>query len=480
MTKAEFKTILSNHINNLENLKEELNGLVNEEELYLNLLSLLEGGNYNKIYDNIDIISLIVSSLLDESIANKIIDRLFNVVYRLKEIENICGENAIEEKEYEINVKVFNSLKNFFNQEYRKLELRKNEIKRTYSFDRLLFTKRILSELCYSQKINSYEINQLPYILTEAGVSVENQIRIIEIIRKHNQLLVSKINSGKIIEKTYVEMMIDTEFDSYDSVYVENSKNKKEYDNMFEFYKNLIDGIENEEEIKEIIDKPSLEEKPDTLKFEYIMTRLLNYYIEKMIEIKNMIFDDDCYCDEDLKKEIVHEFNNIKRKYKKIKYVYNTEKLKLEREDIIDTELPSVNNIFYAKTKSGNVYVEDDIKEISNENLEKVGILLNKLRTDTLSTDEYKSLVENKKLRGYKELKKDQIIIIYTHLNKNNYLIVGIGIKKTNNDLALYKRMVERYAGYDLENLEDCLQESSKIKTKVNDYIEKNKRKGSR
>lgn len=275
-------------------------------------------------------------------------------------------------------------------------------------------------------------------------------------------------------------MMIDTEFDSYDSVYVENSKNKKEYDNMFQFYKNLIDGIENEEEIKEIIDKPSLEEKPDTLKFEYIMTRLLNYYIEKMIEIKNMIFDDDCYCDEDLKKEIVHEFNTIKRKYKKIKYVYNTEKLKLERKDIIDTELPSVNNIFYAKTKSGNVYVEDDIKEISNENLEKVGILLNKLRTDTLSTDEYKSLVENKKLRGYKELKKDQIRIIYTHLNKNNYLIVGIGIKKTNNDLALYKRMVERYAGYDLENLEDCLQESSKIKTKVNDYIEKNKRKGSR
>lgn len=171
MTKAEFKIILSNHINNLENLKEELNGLVNEEELYLNLLSLLEDGNYNKIYDNIDIISLIVSSLLDESIANKIIDRLFNVVYRLKEIENICGENAIEEKEYEINVKVFNSLKNFFNQEYRKLELRKNEIKKIYSFDRLIFTKRILSELCYSQKINSYEINQLPYILAEAGVS---------------------------------------------------------------------------------------------------------------------------------------------------------------------------------------------------------------------------------------------------------------------------------------------------------------------
>lgn len=37
--------------------------------------------------------------------------------------------------------------------------------------------------------------------------------------------------------------------------------------------------------------------------------------------------------------------------------------------------------------------------------------------------------------------------------------------------------MVERYVGYDLENLEDCLQESEKTKIEVNYYIEKNKRK---
>ena len=480
MTKANLKTILSNHINNLENLKEELNDLTNEEELYLNLLNLLDDENYNKIYDNIDIISLIIPILLDNTVANKITDKLFNIVYRLKEIENICGDDAKEEKEYEINVKSFASIKNFFEQQCRKLELRENEIKKIYSLDRLMFTRRVLAKLCYSQKINSYEINQLPYILTEANVSVENQIRAIEIIRKHNQLLNSKINNGKIIEKTYVEMMIDTEFDSYDSVYVDDFKKKKEYDNMFEFYRNWIDNIENEEEIKELIDKPSLEENPNTLKFEYVMIRLLNYYIKKMIEIKNMIYDNDCYCDEDLKKEIVNEFNAIKRKYNKIKYVYNTEKLKLERKDIIDTGLPSVNNIFYAKTKNENVYIEDDIKEISNENLEKVEVLLNKLRTNTLTSDEFKPLIENKKFRGYKELRKDQIRIIYIHLNKNNYLIVGVGTKKTNNDLALYKRMVERYIDYDLENLEDCLQESSKIKIKVNDYIEKNKRKGSR
>lgn len=480
MTKNELKMILSNHIANLENMREELNDIDRINELYADLFNNLENNDYIEIYNNIDIIGLLISTLFEPNLSNKINDKLYNIVYQLQQIQTICAENAIEEKEFVINVKKFDSLKNFINQQYQININRKEEIKKIYSLEKLIFTKRILSKLNYSQKINGFEINNLPYILMDANVSVENQIRIIEIIRKHNKLFANKIEDENSFRKTQVEMLLDIEFDKFDDVYVENNSNKKEYNNIFELYKNLIDNTDNPEDIKEIIDKPSLEENPDIEKFEYVIIKLLNYYQSKMLEIKNMIYDDDCYCNEELKKEIVHEFNIIRSKYRKIMYVYNTEKLRLERQEIIDTELPTVNNIFFAQTSNGNIYVESDIMEIAKENLDKVKLLLNKLRTDTLVGNESKALIENKKFKGYKELRKDQIRIIYTHLGDNNYLIVGVGTKKTDNDLTLYKKMIDRNINYDVENIEEKIKENEKIKIKINNYIEKNQRKGSR
>lgn len=480
MTKNELKTILSNHITNLENLKEELNDIDRNIELYVDLFNNLESYDYIEMYNNIDIIGLLISTLFEPNLSDKIADKLYNIVYKLQQIQTICGEDAFGEKEFEINVKVFESLKNFINQKYQNLKNRKEEIKKIYSSDKLIYTRRILSQLTYSQKINGFEISNLPYILTDANVSIENQIRIIEIIRKHNKLLANKIGNENLFRKTQVEMILDTEFDKFEDIYVENSDLKKEYNNIFELYKNFIDSIDNPEDIKEIIDKPSLEENPNIEKFKYIMTKLLNYYQSKMLEIKNIIYDEDCYCNEDFKKEIIQEFNIIRNKYRKIMYVYNTERLKLERQDILDTELPTVNNLFFAQTISGNVYVESDIMEIAKENLGKVSLLLNKLRTDTLAGSESKALIENKKFKGYKELRKDQIRIIYTHLSDNNYLIVGVGTKKTDNDLTLYKKMIDRNIKYDLSDFECSLNENDKVKIKIDNYIKENQRKGSR
>ena len=480
MIKTELKVILTNHINNLESLKEESYDIEMEEVLYNHLFKTLNSSDYNKIYEHIDMSCLLISSLFESNLAKNINDKLFDIIYNLQQIENICGEDAIEEKEFQMNLKNLETLKKFLNQNYQKIISRKKEIEKVYSFNKLIFTKRILSELNYSQIINNFEISNLKYILDDADVSIEDQVRITEIIRKHNMLIANKLQNSRRLEKTQIEMMLDTEFDNYENIRIANNKDKREYDNIFELYKNFIECVDNLEDIKEIIDKPSLEENPNVEKFEYVMVKLLNYYQSQMMEIKSMIYEDDSYYNEELKREITKEFNILKHKYQKIKFVYNTEKLKLERKEIIDTELPTVNNIFYARTTSDNIYIEDDITEITNENLKKVRILLNKLRTDTLSLNESKPLIENKKFRGYKELRKDQIRIIYTHLGDNNYLIVGVGTKKTDNDLTLYTKMINRNVNYNLDNIEDCLEESEKIKVKVNEYIEQNQRKGSR
>lgn len=480
MTKTELKSILTNHINNLGNLSDELQDIKIKEDLYKNLFVLLVDGDYTEMYENISICFILISSIFESNLAKEINDKLFDIIYKLQQIQTICGEDAFDEKEFQINFRNLVTLRNFLKQNYQKMEYREKEIKKIYSLDKLIFTKRIVSELSYSQLINNFEISNLKYILEDAGASIEDQIRSVEIIKKHNMLITNKFENMPRIEKTQIEMMLDTEFDKFEPVYIASTEDKREYDNIFELYKNFIECVDNYEDIKEIIDKPSLEENPNVEKFEYVMIKLLNYYQSQMMEIKNMIYEEDSYCNEELKREITKEFNILKHKYQKIKFVYNTEKLKLERKEIIDTELPTVNNIFYARTTGGNIYIEDDITEITQENLEKVRILLNKLRTDTLSLNESKPLVENKKFRGYKELRKDQIRIIYTHLGDNNYLIVGVGTKKTDNDLTLYTRMINRNTNYNLDNIEICLEESEKIKVKVNEYIEQNQRKGSR
>lgn len=475
MKKSELKTIIYDYVGNLEKTKEELEDKKQEKDLYISLLDTLNKDNYNQVYEDINLASILINIIFGNE--NKISNKLFDIVFRLKEIENICEETAIEEKEYQINVKKFNSLINFFQQQYKELVEKEKELDEKYTLDKLKSSRKLLSKLKYSQKITENEIESLHNILIESNISIEDSILAIEVVRKHNKLLKNKIEKGQFVCKTKIEMMLDTEVEEFKDCYIEDATERKECQIVIDLYKSLINDVENDQEIKELIDKPSEEENPNVEKFQYIMKSLLNYYREQMMEIKEMIYDKDCYFDEGLKDEITTEFNKIRNKWKKIKYVYSAEMLKLDKINLKDMTLPTVNNILYAKTKNNKIYIMDDITKISEENLLKVKILLNKLRTNTLSGNESKALIENKKLKGYRELRKDQIRIVYLHLGNNNCLIIGVGTKKADNDLNFYNKMVEREASL---KIEDYAKEADKITEKINSYVKKNQRKGSR
>ena len=44
----------------------------------------------------------------------------------------------------------------------------------------------------------------------------------------------------------------------------------------------------------------------------------------------------------------------------------------------------------------------------------------------------------HKQMKEYRELRWDQVRIVYKHLSENNYLIVGAFVKKDNNDRNTY------------------------------------------
>ena len=161
MKKSELKTIIYDYVGNLEKTKEELEDKKQEKDLYISLLDTLNKDNYNQVYEDINLASILINIIFGNE--NKIGNKLFDIVFRLKEIENICEETAIEEKEYQINVKKFNSLINFFQQQYKELVEKEKELEEKYTLDKLKSSRKLLSKLKYSQKIteNEIELNNL-------------------------------------------------------------------------------------------------------------------------------------------------------------------------------------------------------------------------------------------------------------------------------------------------------------------------------
>ena len=101
MTKTELKSILINHINNLGNLSDELQDIKIKEDLYKNLFVLLVDGDYTEMYENISICFILISSIFESNLAKEINDKLFDIIYKLQQIQTICGEDAFDEKEFQ-------------------------------------------------------------------------------------------------------------------------------------------------------------------------------------------------------------------------------------------------------------------------------------------------------------------------------------------------------------------------------------------
>ena len=121
------------------------------------------------------------------------------------------------------------------------------------------------------------------------------------------------------------------------------------------------------------------------------------------------------------------------------------------------------------------------MKDIPKEYLERVKNLLDKLKTNQLNPRESAGFGGNNRLKEVRELRSDQIRILYKKIFENNYLILGIGVKKTDNDLNMYYTISNRNQTIDLSTVEKYnrnLEVSYEVEEKINSYIQTNSRKG--
>ena len=214
------------------------------------------------------------------------------------------------------------------------------------------------------------------------------------------------------------------------------------------------------------------------------MIEILNYLQQEMLEAKEYIEQRIIYDDKTTRDESKKDYYDALDKYLYLREYfykeideYNTSLLE-ENDDLLN----NINNVCYLISKEDESFLEKDMDNIPKEYLYKVKILLNKLKQDRLAKGESKTLTDFE-VKGRKalELKDDQVRIIYYHVSNNNYIILGCGTKKTDNDRVFYSKMCDRIKYVkDEEEIIENQEQKQEVEERINEYIENNKRKGTR
>lgn len=212
-------------------------------------------------------------------------------------------------------------------------------------------------------------------------------------------------------------------------------------------------------------------------------------YFDFMKYIQNKIINDIIACLKDIEFYFNKEFrSNLLKEYDKWLKIY------LECRSFFEEQLLNINDVneylmetdensqkivkhrfLFSMSKSGSFF-ENDLKEIPYEYYERIIDLLEKKRYGYLGPNNDKQLVNNSLFKGYRELKDDQVRIIYKKLDDNIIIVYGVAVKKSDNDIHMYERLVSRPHA----NLEDGKYDDTATYDEIIKYLNNNKRKGNR
>ena len=305
--------------------------------------------------------------------------------------------------------------------------------------------RKIINSFNNGQKIKSYQFIMLEEFFKIKGYSERDIILLLEAVKGNNNILSVKENKGKInFDKIYdVRNIIKRGFEYIEKPYIVSDRKNE--------YISLIDYIyENHKEGTKVIIK-LLPEYNENLEFSYGYDLEAFLFVCKTLLIKfqnELLYyslEMSClanYNDIEYRKLIQEEFKLYENIYSTLRnYMYSQLDLYFKDLDEMKEE-EDVNNLFYAASSENDTFLENDLKNIPKDRYDQVRDLLIKLKKGLLHVNDSKKL--NEAFPGLLELRCDQIRIAYRHLNNNNYVIIGVFIKKDDNDITEYRKNFRR------------------------------------
>lgn len=444
-------------------------------DIYKELIELINNVDINAIEENSLSISLLLPIIYNNEEALRIENKIDIYIYQLSKMK----DNKDLEDEYNKISQKLNRIISKIIKEYEvicnKNELYTREVQELDS--KAYICRGILYKLNTKNLINDYQKEEIKKLLQENNWSEEQSIIIQEYIRNHN--IKCKFEKPKTSYTTI--KMLEYNYDLYetDNLIDKDTKNKlnESVNSMFE-----IILTENDLNIPMFIEEMTSWMSREY--YEYTIKSIMNKFLNVLNECKNNMVNDNNYEDLEVRKIIIEEFNSYYYKFLTLQRYYEH---KLNDKEIIE-EIPEeeINEVgkhlFFAKTND-IAYVEKDIEYIPNEYYQRVKKLIEGFKFDLLSGQNIERFSSNGRLKGYFKLKEDQVRIVIRSIFNDNYLILGIMLKKSDRATKDYVNIIKRDYEYDISNEElynKKYLESEEIYTNLIEYLDSNSRKGNR
>jgi len=395
--------------------------------------------------------------------ANRIYDRIFSNIYK-KDYEKFYKELNDLISEYEFLCNQFENKKENFNDDYRRVVN-----------DWLLY-RNILYRLNRKEFISQKQIDKIKQLFEKNDIKKEHAIIMSELINHHN---IRCSFNNPITSYTTIKI-VGSDFEDLEQDEFLDKDTKLRLD---KFADSLFEEFTKEDKIKnpnEYLDEfTSWMSDAD---IEYVLKGTLNNFLMLLRELKNDMLTGTNYENVEERKRIISMYNFYYYEYKKV-LDYYYQKFKKEEEVIeLEEDLSIKNNIFFLMSTNGS-HFEKDLSDVPKEYYEKVKFLLSGFKFQSDFSKYIKQLSANSHLKGYLELRLDQIRIIYRHLSDNNYLFLGVFVKKEDTGRRLYTNVVNRDCNYDISTEDKFTakyNESEDCYDIVMQILDENKRKGNR
>ena len=476
--KENIVELLNIYLERNKELKIEYEILNTKKALYEELIPMLDD-SYDNIIENKLSISILLNTIYGNSVYLDFYNKLIN-----KDIE----KRNKEIKEF------INEIKNDYNQILNEIEELRQTLVR--SKNTVSSANRVI--LCFKQNLpiidTKYDVTAVKRIINyfeiEGKISNKEELLYINEMELYNRRLTSEKENNPI-EKEYTESLyreipniLNSGYEKYTLPTISEDRRKT----LDKYIKNIT-SIKSEldaDELLAAIENYKKNSKNDT-EYEYIIINVMNTYLEELYTLYELLIDKEVYQKRKDRLEIIRTYYNELNTYLTIRKYYSA--LYDNEKEIIETDneedLPDVRKVIYACTDLNptKARIITDLDNIPHEYYQDIYDIIMRFKKGTLAKDEYKSLKNSDtKINSCKELKNDQIRIIFKHIKDNVYVIVGVFVKKDNNDLKMYRSMSRRNIPKIVtnEDLELSLALGEKIDEELATIAKEKGRKGNR
>ena len=351
-----------------------------------------------------------------------------------------------------------------FSLEFDKLENLKN---RLMTIEDVITTRKIISALKYSQVITDSQIQFINNRLKRNNISYKDIIVILEKINIHN----IRVNNNTELKINYTELYSLINMISQGYEYIDFSF--KDNITLNDFFNNFIKTFDESDITlcSNILEGLSFYSDND---LEYLLKKILLYYQDKIFCLIEDLKNEDFYFDAEIVNIVKEEYYNYYARYmivrNELNKLYDREIEKGENETSLVEDVRPIK--LYYSSNSDNpekCYFIKDLLIIREESLKRIEDLL----------EDFKKGVSNKlkplkNTHGFSEIKDDQIRIVFKPMGEDAATILGVFIKKDDNDPLMYRKILAR----PIAEINDDY--SIQVEDFYKKYIEENSRKGTR